>query len=121
MTEQEQSEVQQLRAQVAALEAELVEAQARTNAVVAKWQERAYWLDRWHLDLNALMRRPGADRAARGAARRERRVAAQAAQAAPELATRARAVSVMIPVKDGERYLEELLGRSRARASRRCS
>jgi hypothetical protein len=50
MTEQEQSEVQQLRARVAALEAELVETQARTNAIVA----------RWHLDLNALMRRPGA-------------------------------------------------------------
>jgi hypothetical protein len=60
MTEQEQSEVQQLRAQVAALEAELVEVQARTDAVVGEWQERAYWLDRWHLDLNALMRRPGA-------------------------------------------------------------
>lgn len=60
MTEQEQSEVQQLRAQVAALEAELVETQARTDAVVGEWQERAYWLDRWHLDLNALMRRPGA-------------------------------------------------------------
>jgi hypothetical protein len=60
MTEQEQSEVQQLRAQVAALEAELVETQARTNAIVARTQERVYWLDRWHLDLNALMRRPGA-------------------------------------------------------------
>ena len=60
MTEQEQSEVQQLRAQVAALEAELVETQARTNAIVAQTQERVYWLDRWHLDLNALMRRPGA-------------------------------------------------------------
>ena len=43
-----------------ALESELVEVQARTNAAVAEWQERAYWLDRWHLDLNALMRRPGA-------------------------------------------------------------
>jgi hypothetical protein len=60
MNEQERSEVQQLRAQVAALEAELVEVQARTDAVVGEWQERAYWLDRWHLDLNALMRRPGA-------------------------------------------------------------
>ncbi len=39
---------------------ELVEVQARANAAVAQWQERAYWLDRWHLDLNALMRRPGA-------------------------------------------------------------
>jgi hypothetical protein len=60
MTEQEQSEVQQLRARVAALETELVETQARTNAIVAQTQERVYWLDRWHLDLNALMRRPGA-------------------------------------------------------------
>jgi hypothetical protein len=60
MTEQEQSEVQQLRARVVALEAELVETQARTNAIVAQTQERVYWLDRWHLDLNALMRRRGA-------------------------------------------------------------
>ena len=55
-----QAEVERLRAQVAALENELVEVQARANASVARWQERAYWLDRWHLDLNALMRRPGA-------------------------------------------------------------
>jgi hypothetical protein len=53
-------EIEQLRARVAALEAELVEVQARANAAVAEWQERAYWLDRWHLDLNAAMRRPGA-------------------------------------------------------------
>jgi len=55
-----QAEVERLRARVAALEAELVEVQERANASVAEWQERAYWLDRWHLDLNALMRRPGA-------------------------------------------------------------
>ena len=30
----------------------------RTNATVARAQERAYWLDRWHVDLNALMARP---------------------------------------------------------------
>ena len=53
-------ENQRLRARVEELEAELVEVQARTNAAVAHWQERAYWLDRWHLDLNALMRRRGA-------------------------------------------------------------
>ena len=47
-------------ARVRELEAELVEVQARANAAVAEWQERAYWLDRWHLDLNALMRRRGA-------------------------------------------------------------
>jgi hypothetical protein len=55
-----QSENEMLRARVAALESELVEVQTRADAAVAQWQERAYWLDRWHLDLNALMRRPGA-------------------------------------------------------------
>ncbi|HXA53604.1 MAG TPA: hypothetical protein VNV37_01900 [Solirubrobacteraceae bacterium] len=54
------AENERLRARVAALETELVEVQTRTNAAIAKWQEQAYWLDRWHLDLNALMRRPGA-------------------------------------------------------------
>jgi hypothetical protein len=53
-------EVEQLRDRVQELEAELFEVQARTNAAVAHWQERAYWLDRWHVDLNALMRKPGA-------------------------------------------------------------
>ena len=55
-----QAEVEQLRARVAALEAELVEQAARTERIVAAAQERTYWLDRWHLDLNALMQRPGA-------------------------------------------------------------
>jgi hypothetical protein len=60
-TEQELAqELEAMRAHVAALEAELVEVQASANAAVAHWQERAYWLDRWHLDLNAAMRRPGA-------------------------------------------------------------
>jgi len=62
-TEQQEllvAENERLRARIAALEDELVEVQARANAVVGEWQERAYWLDRWHLDLNALMRRPGA-------------------------------------------------------------
>jgi hypothetical protein len=54
------AENERLAARVVELEAELVEVQARTNATVAQWQERAYWLDRWHLDLNALMRRRGA-------------------------------------------------------------
>jgi hypothetical protein len=55
-----QAELEQLRARVAALEAELVEQAARTERIVAQAQERTYWLDRWHLDLNALMRKPGA-------------------------------------------------------------
>jgi hypothetical protein len=58
--QQLEAEVERLRARIVSLEAELVETQARTDAVVGEWQERAYWLDRWHLDLNALMRRPGA-------------------------------------------------------------
>ena len=56
----QQAEIKRLRAQVAALEAELAEQAARTERLVAAAQERTYWLDRWHLDLNALMRKPGA-------------------------------------------------------------
>jgi hypothetical protein len=55
-----EQEILRLRARVAALEDELFEVQAQANAAVAHWQERAYWLERWHLDLNALMRRRGA-------------------------------------------------------------
>jgi hypothetical protein len=56
-----EAENARLRARVAALESELVEVQARANAAVAESQERAYWLDRLHIDLNALMERPGAN------------------------------------------------------------
>ena len=63
--EQERSslkaENERLRARIAALESELVEVQARANAAVAAWEERAYWLDRLHIDLNSLMQRPGAN------------------------------------------------------------
>ncbi len=55
-------ELERLRARVADLERELVEVQQRANAAVASAQERAYWLERWHLDLNALMERPAASR-----------------------------------------------------------
>lgn len=51
------AELERLRARVAELEAELVEQAARTERIVAAAQERTYWLDRWHVDLNALMRR----------------------------------------------------------------
>lgn len=73
-----QTEIERLRAQVAELERQLAEQSARTNALVAAAQERAYWLDRWHLDLNALMAtRRGAQfralmRAARSPVRRVR-------------------------------------------------
>jgi hypothetical protein len=55
-----QQENERLRRRVADLESELVEAQARANLVVSQAQERVYWLDRWHVDLNDLMRKPGA-------------------------------------------------------------
>jgi len=74
------SEVEVLRARVAALEAELVDVSARCNAAVAEAQAQTYWLERWHLDLNELMRRPGAEeirfalRAVRSVGRRVRRL-----------------------------------------------
>lgn len=71
-------EIAQLRARVAQLERELVDQRERYQRIVAESQERLYWLDRWHVDLNALMRKPGADefraavRAARAVVRRLR-------------------------------------------------
>ena len=55
-----EDELARLRARVEQLENELVEVQARANAAVASAQDRAYWLERWHIDLNELMRKPGA-------------------------------------------------------------
>jgi hypothetical protein len=74
------AELDRLRARVAELERELIEVQARANAAVAAAQERAYWLERWHIDLNALMRKPGARefrailRAVRAVARQGRKL-----------------------------------------------
>ncbi len=58
---QQHAELERLRERVAQLEAELVEVQASANAAVGEWQERAYWLDRLHIDLNRVMQRPGAE------------------------------------------------------------
>ena len=49
-----------LRERVEALERARAEQAARTNAAIAAAQDRSYWLDRWGVDLNALMRRRGA-------------------------------------------------------------
>ena len=76
----EQLELERLRARVAALESELIEVQARANAAVAAAQDKAYWLERGHVDLNALMKKPGAAefrallRAVRALARQFRRI-----------------------------------------------
>ncbi len=60
VTTEERAELEALRARVAELERERAEEIARASAATAAAQERAYWLDRWHLDLNALMTRRGA-------------------------------------------------------------
>jgi uncharacterized coiled-coil protein SlyX len=49
-----------LRARVAELEAQLAEQARTTNQLVAQAQEKLYWLERWHVDLDKLMARPGA-------------------------------------------------------------
>jgi hypothetical protein len=61
-TDVDAREVEALRARVAELEQELAETQARANQAIARAQERNYWLDRWGIDLNELMRSPWADR-----------------------------------------------------------
>jgi hypothetical protein len=44
------------------VERENAERLATAHAAIAAAQERSYWLDRWQLDLNAVMRKPGAQR-----------------------------------------------------------
>jgi SAM-dependent methyltransferase len=54
------SETDALRRRIDALEREHHERTERANAALAAAQDRAYWLERWNVDLNALMRRRGA-------------------------------------------------------------
>jgi len=58
-------------------EREHVEQLARAHAALAAAQDRSYWLDRWGVDLNELMRSPAGDRmrVALRVARRGKRVA----------------------------------------------
>lgn len=56
----QEAELAALRARVAELEQQLIELEAWSNRTLGAAQERLYWLDRWGLDLNALMERPGA-------------------------------------------------------------
>lgn len=55
-------ELTALRARVAELETQLAEQARATNALVARSQERLYWYDRWGIDLERVMARPGAGR-----------------------------------------------------------
>jgi hypothetical protein len=56
-------ELERLRGRVTALEEELIEVKAWANREVAEAQARTYWLDRWNVDLNEVMRRRSAQRA----------------------------------------------------------
>jgi SAM-dependent methyltransferase len=49
-----------LRRRLDALERSHAEQIARANAAIAAAQDKSYWLERWHVDLNELMRRRGA-------------------------------------------------------------
>jgi SAM-dependent methyltransferase len=62
----ESSELDQLRERLDTLEREAAGRTARANAALAAAQDRSYWLERWHVDLNALMARRGASEARAG-------------------------------------------------------
>lgn len=62
-----------LRTHVKQLQDQLADVEAWANRAVAEAQEKTYWLDRWQVDLNAVMRRPIAGRL-RAAARSVRAV-----------------------------------------------
>jgi hypothetical protein len=53
----QESELEELRARVAQLERELADRTARASAAVAAAEDRLYWLDRWRIDLDAVMQR----------------------------------------------------------------
>jgi uncharacterized coiled-coil protein SlyX len=57
------AEVEELQARVAQLETQLADQARRTNAIVAEAQDKLYWLERWQVDLDRVMARPGAVRA----------------------------------------------------------
>jgi hypothetical protein len=57
-TRSDPEELERLRARVAELEAQLLAQAEHANAAIAEAEDRAYWLDRWRLDLNALMETP---------------------------------------------------------------
>lgn len=59
-TDPREAELAALRARVAELEAQLAEQTQKTARLVADAQEKLYWLERWHVDLDRLMARPGA-------------------------------------------------------------
>jgi hypothetical protein len=59
-TDPREAEIAALRARVAELEGELSRKDAETARLVATSQEKLYWLERWHVDLDRVMAKPGA-------------------------------------------------------------
>ena len=59
-TETRDDEIAALRARVADLENQLAEQARASNALVARSQQKLYWLERWQLDLDTLMAHKGA-------------------------------------------------------------
>ena len=98
------AEIAELREALAATEAELLRLREHRSLEMARLERQAYWLERWGIDLDALMRR----RPVRAALARPR--AGPAPGAPPPRARRMiSTVSVVVPVKDGARYLGEVL------------
>jgi SAM-dependent methyltransferase len=56
-------QLETLRRRVEEQERAHAEAMKRANAALAAAQDKSYWLERWHVDLNELMRRRGASEA----------------------------------------------------------
>lgn len=54
------AEIAELRSRVTELEHELAEQSRRTARLVAESQEKLYWLERWGVDLDRVMKRRGA-------------------------------------------------------------
>jgi hypothetical protein len=59
-TDPREAEIAALRTRVAELEAQLARRDAETAQLVASSQEKLYWLERWHVDLDRVMAKPGA-------------------------------------------------------------
>ena len=70
---------------------------ARAHAAIAAAQDKSYWLDRWHVDLNALMRRRGA-----GELRAAIRVLRAVYRALYSMSDRARRSARAVPTRAGE-------------------
>jgi len=62
-TDTRDAEIAALQARVADLEHQLEQQARTTTALVARSQEKLYWLERWNVDLDRLMAKPGALRA----------------------------------------------------------